>query len=122
MALIVFSNIVADPNATNPGSLNLTTKNNGVTAVSFGSNAKAILFNAEPTITGSNNCNFLVNGATTQARFANTYNGDTVALLLNNGESYSYTLNTSQLIQTASAYNGFDSISPEKLRLWNLNG
>jgi len=122
MPSIVFSNIVADPAASNPESLNLTTKNNGVTAVSFGSNAKAILFNAESTQTGSNNCNFLVNGATTQAKFASSYNGKTVALLLNNGESFTYTLNTSQLVQTASANNSFDSVGPEKQRLWNLNG
>ena len=122
MPSIVFSNIVADPAASNPESLNLTTKNNGVTAVSFGSNAKAILFNAESVQTGENSVQFLVGGQTTAARFASSYNGETVALLLNNGESFTYTLNTSQLIQTASANNGFDSVSTEKLRLWNLNG
>lgn len=122
MPSLIFSNIAADPNATNPSSLNLSTKNNGVTATSFGSNAKAILFNAESTQTGSNDANFVVDGSTTQAKFASSYNGKTVALLLNNGESYTYVLNTSQLVQTASANNGFDSVSTEKLRLWNLNG
>lgn len=122
MPSIVFSNIVADPNATFPNNLNLNTSNNGVTATSFGSNARAVLFNAESTTTGNNSVQFLVNGNTTAARFANSYNGKTVALILNNGESFTYTLNTSQLIQTASANNGFDSVGPEKLRLWNLNG
>jgi hypothetical protein len=123
MALRVFSNIVADPNATNPGSLNLTTKNNGVTATSFGANANAILFNAETTQTGNNVIQFLINGVTTAAQFASSYNGKTVAVLLKNGNgSYTYTLNTAQTVQTASADNGFESISPEKLRLWNLNG
>jgi len=123
MALIVFSNIVADPNATNPGSLNLTTQNNGVSATSFGANANAILFNAEATQTGNNIIQFLINGVTTAARVADSYNGKTFAVLLkDNNDSFTYTINTAQTIQTVSASNGFDSISPEKLRLWNLNG
>jgi len=123
MALIVFSNIVADPNATNPGSLNLTTQNNGVSATSFGANANAILFNAEDTQTGNNIIQFLINGVTTAARVADSYNGKTFAVLLkDNNDSFTYTINTAQTIQTVSASNGFDSISPEKLRLWNLNG
>ena len=123
MALRVFSNIVADPNATNPGSLNLTTQNNGVSATGFGANANAILFNAETTQTGNNVITFLINGASTGARVASSYNGKTFAVLLKDGGgSFTYTINTAQTIQTASANNGFESISPEKLRLWNLNG
>lgn len=123
MALIVFSNIVADPNATNPGSLNLKTQNNGVSATSFGANANAILFNAEATQTGNHIIQFLIDGVTTAARVASSYNGKKFAVLLkDNKGSFTYTINTGQTIQTVSASNGFDSISPEKLRLWNLNG
>ena len=123
MAIQVFSNMVADPTATNPSSLNLTTQNNGVSATSFGANASAILFNAEATQTGNNIVQFLINGVTTAARVASSYNGKPFAVLLKDGNgSYVYTLNTAQTVQTVSAFNGFDSISPEKLRLWNLNG
>jgi len=122
MALTIFSNIVADPTATFPTASNLTTSNNGVTATSLGSNAKAILFNAKTTTSTWNNLQFLVDGVTTTFAVANEYNGETFALLLNSGDSYTYTINTASVLQKLSAYNAYDSISTEKTRLWNLNG
>ena len=122
MALTVFSNIVANPDGQFPVAANLTTTNNGVTANSFGSNAKAILFNAVTTTASYNNLQFLVNGVTTSFTVADEYDGETVALLLATGDSYTYTLDVGQTVQTASAYNAFESISTEKTRLWNLNG
>jgi hypothetical protein len=122
MALTIFSNIVADPTAQFPEAINLNTTNNGVTATSLGSNAKAILFNAKTTTATYNNLQFLVNGVTTTFTVANEYNGETFALLLNSGDSFTYTINTASALQKLSAYNDFDSISTEKTRLWNLNG
>jgi len=118
----VFSNVIADPNATIPVSLNLTLNNNGVSAsnTTLG-NVKAVLFNAvSPTGGSSAPYSFLINGVTTKVQFEANYNGKTIALVLNTGESYLVELNLAATTQYLSTYNGFDSVGPEKLRKWGL--
>jgi hypothetical protein len=117
---MVFNSIVALPTVTYPPSLNLSTSSNGVTAVSLGSNIKAVLFNKEETVLGSNLLSFNIDNIVSFINVADSYNGKEIALELTNGDSFSFTLNTSQLRQTLSTYNSFNSINSEKLRRWNL--
>jgi len=119
MASVIFSNTVANPEATFPTSLNLSLVNNGVSANanSFLPAAKAVLFNKESTLNSAYaNISFVVGGSTYALKFDTAYNGKQVAFRLNDGTSYLYTLNTGTAVQTASTFNSFDSIGPEKLR------
>jgi len=122
MALTVFSNIVADPTATFPTSSNLSTVNNGVTANSISSGVKGVLFNAITPTTADVNITLNAGGGNTaNLNVAGNYNGAVMALLLNDGTSFTFTVNTGTTSQTLAS-NGFQSIGPEKTRLWNLNG
>lgn len=118
----VFSNVVADPDAIIPTSLNLTLNNNGVSAsnILLG-NVKAVLFNAiDPTGGSSTPYEFEVNGLTTTVEFEANYDGETIALVLETGESYLVELDFGATTQYLSTYNGFDSVGPEKIRKWGL--
>jgi hypothetical protein len=122
MALTVFSNIVADPNATYPTSFNLSTVNNGVTANAISSGVKGVLFNAVTPTTADVNITLNAGGGNTaNLNVAGNYNSRVMALLLNDGTSYTFTVNTGTPAQTLVA-NGYESVGPEKTRLWNLNG
>lgn len=118
----VFSNIVANPNATYPTSLNLTLNNNGVSANAgdLGS-VKAVLFNAVSPLNGSlSEKQFIIAGVTTKILIDSAYNTKNFGLLLSNGTSFVVELNNATTQQTQSAFNGFDTVSPEKLRKWGL--
>jgi len=118
----VFSNIVANPNATNPISLNLTLNNNGVSANAgnLGS-VKAILFNAVDPLAGTQTeKEFIIDGVTTKVLIDANYDNTNFGLLLSNGTSFIVTLDDATTQQTQSAFNGFDTVSPEKLRKWGL--
>jgi len=123
MASIVFTNQVANPNATNPTSLNLSLTSNGVDLWSIGSNAEGLLFNAESTLGGSTTvCSVTANGIKTVFRANNSYNNKGFALLLNDGTSFTFTLATGTPNAQTLTFNGFDSVGPERIRKWNLNG
>jgi len=122
MASKVFLNIVADPNATIPVSLNLNIDNNGVTVNAL-DGAKAVLFNRGDIVLDASTTNITidVNAITVDIDVDDAYDGTEMAVLLNSGESFVFTVDISTTAQTAVS-NGFDSVSSEKLRLWNLNG
>jgi len=122
MPSLVFSNIVADPADTFPTSINLSLINNGVSANSLSTNVKGVIFNAVTPTTAD--VNITLNdgsGNTADLNVAGNYNGQTMALLLNDGSSFSFVVNTGTTAQTLT-FNGYDSVGPEKQRLWNLNG
>jgi len=121
MPLQVFSNIVADPADTFPTSFNLSTVNNGVTANSLSTNVKGVLFNAVTPTLADVNITLSVGGNTANLNVADNYDGTVMALLLNDGTSYTFTVDTGTTAQTLTL-NGYESVGPEKQRLWNLNG
>jgi len=119
MPSTVFSNQVANPNATDPTSLNLSLTSNGVTIDSFGNQVNSILFNdTSKTLTGIL-VGLTVNGCT--IRVDQAYNDVQFAVLSANGASTLFTCVTSTAAQTGT-FNGFDTVGPEKIRMWNLNG
>jgi hypothetical protein len=129
MASIVFSFQVADPTASNPTSLNLSKSAYaagnflGVNLVTLGSTAQSLLFQAA-TRTLTNTYAILtasLDGVNTTFRVDRAYNGVQFALQRTNSSSSIFTCATGTGTQTL-ADNGFDSVSPEDLRLWNLNG
>lgn len=120
MQSAVYDSIVANPNAGYPPALNFTTQNNGVTANFFGSNTKAVLFNKESTTTGYNDLNLIIDGILTSITVANSYNGKDISIVLDDDTSYIFTLDTSVTNQALSSFNGYNSVSTEKLRRWRL--
>lgn len=123
MASIVFSNIVANPNATLPTSLNLSLTSNGVDLQTVGSNVKALVFNAVATPSGTTTTYAVTaNGIKTTFRASNSYDTKAFALVLNNNTSYTFTLDQANPIDQTLTFNNYDTITPESLRLWNLNG
>jgi hypothetical protein len=130
MASISFSYQVANPAATNPTSLNVSTSAYdadgtflGVNLQTLGSTAKALLFQPTTvTLTGR----YAVLTATldsvvTTFRVDRAYNGIQFALQRSDYSSSIFTCATGTTSQTL-VDNGFDSVSPEQKRLWNLNG
>jgi hypothetical protein len=130
MASIVFSFQVAEPTASNPTSLNLSKSAFdaagsflGVNLVTLGSTAQSLLFqaatraltNTYAILTGT------LDGVNTTFRVDRAYNGVQFALQRADRSSSIFTCVTGVGTQTL-ANNGFDSVSPESLRLWNLNG
>lgn len=119
MASLVFSNMVANPLATNPVSLNLSLTSKGVIWEEQAFNAKAILFNNAPVALTNTKVDITVQGNALKVDTA--YNGVGFAVLSSNNFSSIFTVDTGTVAQTP-AYNGLDSVSLEKVRLWNLNG
>jgi len=118
----VFSNVVANPNATFPTSLNLSLVNNGVSANAndLGS-VKAVLFNAVSPLNGSSTQKqFIINGVTTKINIDSAYDTLTFALVVSDGSSYLVTIDDSTTVQEQSSFNSFNSVGPEKLRKWGL--
>jgi hypothetical protein len=130
MASKVFSFQVAEPTASNPTSLNLSKSafdaaGNflGVNLITLGSTAQSLLFQAA---TGSLTSTYAVlsgslDGVNTSFRVDRAYNGAQFALQRADRSSSIFTCATGTAAQTL-ADNGFDSVSPEARRLWNLNG
>lgn len=119
MASIVFSNIVADPLATYPVSLNLSLTSKGVIWETRAFNAKAILFNNAPVALTNTKVDITVQGNVLKVDQA--YEGVQFAVLSSNNFSSIFTVTTGTAAQTP-VFNGLDSVSSEKVRLWNLNG
>lgn len=126
MASIVFNNqIVPNPASYNPTSLNLTSSLSGVSFNSAGTNAKAVLFNAKPSSELSNvnqTYTVTVEGVATTIDIDDAYDTVTFALLLKDDRSYTFVVNSGGPTADSLTNNGFDSVGPEKRRLWNLNG
>ena len=130
MPSIVFTYQVAEPTASNPTSLNLSKSafdaaGNflGVNLVTLGSTAQSLLFQAA-TRTLTNTYAILtgsLDGVNTTFRVDRAYNGVQFSLQRANRSSSIFTCVTGTGAQTL-ADNGFDSVSSEARRLWNLNG
>jgi hypothetical protein len=115
--------MVANPQATDPVSLNLSLTSNGVIIRSLGSNASAILFNKENTLTGSTTLiTVTANNVATRFSIDNSYNNKLISILLTNGTAFEFTLNIATNDAQTLTDAGFNSVSPEKLRRTNLEG
>ena len=119
MASLVFSNQVANSTATDPVSLNLSLTSKNVIWETRAWNAVSIFFNDAPVALTNSYANISVQGNT--LKIDEAYNGVLFAVVSANGFSSYFTANTGISTQTA-AYNGLDSVGPEKIRKWNLNG
>ena len=121
--MAIFNSMVADPAATNPGSLNLSLTSNGVIGRQLGSNARAILFNEEATLAASTALiTVTANNIATRFSADINYDGQIFSILLTNGTAFEFELNTSTpSVQTLTDV-GYNSVSPEKLRRTNLEG
>lgn len=130
MASISFTYQVADPAATTPTSLNLSKSAVdaagsflGVNLITIGSTAQSLLFQAAANgltstyavLSGS------LDGVNTSFRVDKAYHGAQFALQRADDSSSIFTCATGTAAQTLTD-NGFDSVSPESRRLWNLNG
>jgi len=126
MPSLVFNNqIVPDPTSYTPDSLNLTSSLSGVSFGSAGANAKAVLFNAKPSSQLSNvnqTYTVTVEGVATTISIDDAYDTETFALLLTDDRSYTFVVNSGGPTADSLTNNRFDSVGPEKRRLWNLNG
>jgi len=121
--MAIFNSMVADPAASNPVSLNLSLTSNGVIGRVLGSNASAILFNREATLTGSTTLiTVTANNIATRFSADDSYNGDLFSILLTNGTAFEFTLNTATPSVQTLTDAGYNSVSPEKLRRNNLEG
>jgi len=122
MPALYFNGIAADSASTFPNNPNVSLNNNGVNVTSLGTSVKAVLFTIEPTLNAATaNINLNAGGETTTVTIDTAYSGKTVAVLLNDETSYIFTLNTGTTNQTGAA-NGYDSVSSEKVRRWNIGG
>jgi len=123
MASIVFSNLVANPNATTPASLNLSLTSNGVDLQTVGSNVKALAFNTVSSLDASTVVYSLTaGGIKTTFRADDAHDGNDFALILNDGTSLTFELDSGAPNALVLTNNGYDTVTTEKLRLWNLNG
>jgi len=119
MPSLVFSNQVANPNSTLPVSLNLSLTSKGVDIWTLGSNAYSILFNSLTPLLGTTTvCTVTAGGIKTEFRVDDAYDASQFALQLKDGTSSLFTINISTPNSLTLTSNGFDSVSPEKLRKW----
>lgn len=123
MASQVFSFIVADPNATTPSNLNVALTANGVGITYLEEGTTAVLFSA-PSASPLNGVyrGVTFSGNTTRVNVDTGYNNVTFALLKNDNTSSLFVFNSAVPTGRTLTDNGYDSVSQEKLRLWNLNG
>ncbi len=120
--MAIFNSMVANPAATNPESLNLSLTGNGVIVRQLGSNARAILFNGIENLDESTVLiTVTANNIATRFDVDVNYAGEVFSILLTNGTAFEFDVNTSTPEQTLTDV-GYNSVSPEKLRLSNLNG
>lgn len=123
MPSLILSNLVANPNSTSPVSLNLSLTSNGVNLQTIGSNVKALAFNAvSPLDSTTTVYSVTANGIRTTFRADDAYDASSFALILNDGSSFTFTLNQGSPNGQTLTFNGFDTVTSEKIRLWNLNG
>lgn len=123
MASQIFSYIVANPNATTPSSLNLSLTANGVGITFLEPGTTAVLFNA-PSASPLNGVyrGVTFSGNTTRVNVDTGYGNGVFALVKGDNTSSLFTFNSAVPTGRALTDNGYDSVSPEQLRLWNLNG
>lgn len=123
MASQVFNFIVADPNATTPSNLNVALTASGVGITFLEQGTTAVLFNA-PSASPLNGVyrGVTFTGNTTKVNVDTGYNNVTFALLKSDNTSSLFVFNSAVPTGRALTDNGYDSVSQEKLRLWNLNG
>jgi hypothetical protein len=125
MASIVFTNIVADPNATSPASLNLALTANGVGITFLEAGTTSVLFTA-PTANGNalngkyTGVTFV--GNTTRVNVDTALNNTVMALEKSDNTSSLFTYNSAVPLLRPLTDNGYDSVGSESLRMWNLNG
>jgi len=125
MPSLVFNNIVANPNATNPASLNLALTANGVGITFLEAGTTSVLFNAPTANNGGLNgvyrgVTFV--GNTTRINVDTALNNTVFALEKADNTSSLFTYNSAVPLLRPLTNNGYDSVGPEHLRLWNLNG
>lgn len=128
MASIVLTNVVGNPQATLPESINISLSSKNVVVESLAATVKYIAFNNTPvTLTG--NYQTLSAGGTT-FRVDTAYNGIQFAVINKDNTSLIFTAVTGTgtapsraiyLAQTTTA-NDYNTVTFESLRLWNLNG
>lgn len=123
MASQIFSYIVADPSATTPSNLNTALTANGVGITYLEPGTTAVLFNA-PSASPLNGVYRGVTfaGNTTRVNVDTGYGNGVFALLKDDNTSSLFTFNSAVPTGRVLTDNGYDSVSTEKLRLWNLNG
>lgn len=123
MPSIVFSKIVSDPNATTPSNLNVSLTADGVGITYLEPGTTSVLFNA-PSASALNNKyrGVTFSGNTTRVNIDTGYGNGVFALEEADGTSSLFTYNSAVPTNRPLTDNGYDSVSPEQLRLWNLNG
>ena len=125
MASIVFTNTVANPDATNPTSLNLALTANGVGITFLEDGTTSVLFTA-PTASGNalngkyTGVTFV--GNTTRVNVDTALNNTVMALEKSDNTSSLFTYNSAVPLLRPLTDNGYDSVGSEQIRLWNLNG
>jgi len=130
MASIVFTHQVSVPTQYNPTSLNLSTSAFdeagsfiGVNLVVLGSSAESLLFQpAANNLTGLYAVlSATLDGVATSFRVDRAFHNAQFAIQRADNSSSIFTCASGTPAQTL-VDNGFDSVSPEQRRLWNLNG
>lgn len=123
MASQVFNFIVADPNATTPSNLNVALTASGVGITFLEEGTTSVLFNA-PSASPLNGVyrGVTFTGNTTRVNVDTGYNNVTFALLKSDNTSSLFVFNSAVPTGRTLTDNRYDSVSQEKLRLWNLNG
>jgi len=117
MASIVLNKNLGDPNATNPKSLILSLSGSGVDVFSLGTGVKYLAFNA---VTPLNSVTAILSVFPgTQFRVDTAYNTKTFAIVNSDNTSSLFTCATATTVQTLTS-NGYNTLIPEKQRLWNL--
>jgi len=121
--MATFNSMAANPEATNPVSLNLSLTSNGVIVRQLGSNASAILFNSESTLAGTTTLiTVSANGIATRFDADDNYDGKLFSILLSNGTAFEFTLAIATPTAQTTTDADYHSVSPEKLRRTNLEG
>ena len=128
MALVQLTNVVGNPLATTPETINVSLTSKNVVVESFGSNEKYVAFNDAPVALTNNFQTVSANG--TKLRIDTSYNGVTFAVINQDGSSSTFAAVTGTTdaasraiyLPQSTTYNAFDTVTSEKLRLWNLNG
>ena len=117
MPSYIFDSEVSNPNKTVPGSLNFSLTSDNVRVDAFGTNANALLFNKKTTL---NNVLVSCTANGTSFKIDTAYHNTLFAVASGRASSV-FTANSGTAAQTTS-FNGFDSVGPDDLRRWNLNG
>jgi hypothetical protein len=127
MASLIFPNQVSNPTATYPESINLSLSSKGVVAETLGTNVDAVyFFDTTRSLAGGTNFFRLSSSDGTKLRVDNAYTGVQFAIHFkdNNLSNVFFATSATGTVystQTTTS-NGLDSVGPDDLRLWNLNG